>query len=131
HRVGDDELEADHLVQQGVGFRVDPGRTEVVADAIAKRARLADVDRVATRVEVQIDPGLLRQPGNLLLEIVDGHTVLCRVFTPCLNPPLYDTRPTRRFASAARSPGWSARSACSRCARSSTRASRCGFTPTR
>ena len=35
---------------------------EIVADPVAQRPRLADVDRVARRVEVQIDPGLLGQP---------------------------------------------------------------------
>ena len=58
---------------------------EVVADAVAQRARLADVDRVAGRVEVQIHPRLLRQPGDLLLEFLDGHTLLCRV--SCASEP--------------------------------------------
>ena len=80
HRVGHDDFEADDLVQQGVGLRIRPGRTEVIPDPVAQRARFADVDRVPFRVEVQIDPGLLGQPGNLFLEFVDGHTLLCRVF---------------------------------------------------
>ena len=67
------------LVEQRVGLGLDAVGAEIVADAVAQRPRLADVDRVARRVEVQIDPGLLGQPGDLLLEIVDGHTVLCRV----------------------------------------------------
>ena len=49
---------------------------EVAADAVAQRARLADVDRLAVRVEVQVDAGLLGQPGDLILEFVDGHTLL-------------------------------------------------------
>ena len=52
---------------------------QIVAHAVAQRPRLADVDRLAGRVEVQIDPGLLGQPGDLILEFVDGHTLLCRV----------------------------------------------------
>ena len=88
-RVGDDDLEPDDLVEQRVGLRIRAVGAEVVADAVAQRARLADVNRVALRVEVQIDPGLLRQPGDLFLEFVDGHTLLCRVSLPGLNPPLY------------------------------------------
>ena len=88
HRVGDDDLEADDLVEERVGLGIDAVGAEIVADAVAQGARLADVNRVAIRVEVQIDPGLLGQPGDLLLEFVDGHTLLCRVSVRCLNPPL-------------------------------------------
>ena len=94
-RVGDDDLEAGDLVEQRVGLRVRAVRAEIVAHAVAQRARLADVDGVAARVEVQIDSRLLRQPGDLLLEFVDGHTVLCRVSCRCLNPPLYVISRTR------------------------------------
>ena len=69
----------DDLVEQRVGLGIDAVGAEIVADAVAQRPRLADVNRVAGRVEVQIDPGLLGQPGDLLLEFVDGHTLLCRV----------------------------------------------------
>ena len=64
---------------------------QIVADPVAQRAGLADVNRVPVRVEVQIHSRLLGQPGNLFLEFVDGHTLLCRVFSRCLNPPLYVT----------------------------------------
>ena len=66
----------DDLVEQRVGLRIGAVRAQVVADPVAQRARLADVNRVAIRVEVQIDPGLLGQPGDLFLEFVDGHTLL-------------------------------------------------------
>src|SRR5262249_10531888 len=124
-RVGDDELEPCHLIQKRIGLRVGAVGAEIIAHAIAERARFSDVNRVATRVEVQIYARLLRQPCNLLLEFVDGHTVLWRVFDPCLNPPLYATRPTPSFGSARRSPARSAPSACSRSGRSSTSASGC------
>ena len=75
-------------------FGVAAVRAQVVADAVAQRPRLADVDRVAGRVEVQVDPGLLGQPGDLILEFADGHTLLCRVSCACLNPPLYLCRRT-------------------------------------
>jgi hypothetical protein len=87
-RVGDDHVKPYHLVQQRVGFRIAAVGAEIVAHAIAERARLADVNRVAIRVEVQIDARLLRQPRDLFLEFVDGHTLLWRVFERRLNPPL-------------------------------------------
>ena len=67
------------FVEQRVGLGLDAVGAEIVADAVAQRPRLADVNRVAGRVEVQIDSGLLGQPGDLILEFVDGHTLLCRV----------------------------------------------------
>ena len=88
HRIGDDDLEADDLVEQRVGLGVDAVGAEIVPDPVAQRPRLADVDGLASRVEIQIDPGLLGQPGDLILEFADGHTVLCRVSCRCLNPPL-------------------------------------------
>ena len=109
-RVGDDDLEPGDLVEQRVGLRARAVGAQIVADAVAQRARLADVDRLARRVEVQIDPGLLGQPGDLILEFVDGHTLLCRVFSSCLNPPLYQPCPsaersTQAEPAAARRPG--------------------------
>ena len=85
--VTDSVVEAHHFVEQRVRLGIGTVGAEVGADPVAQGAGLADVDRVAVRVEVQIDPGLLRQPGNLLLEFVDGHTVLWRVFAQCVNPP--------------------------------------------
>src|SRR5262249_5520949 len=79
-RIGDDELEPRHLIQQRVGLGVDARGAQVIPDAIAQGAGLPDVDRVAIRVEVQIDSGLLGQPGNLILEFVDSHTVLSSRF---------------------------------------------------
>ena len=52
--------------------------TEVVPDTVAQRTGLPDINRVAFRVEVQIHSRLLGQPGDLILEFVDGHTLLCR-----------------------------------------------------
>ena len=87
-RIGDDNLKAHDLVEQRIGLRIAAVGAKVVPDPVAERPRLADVNGVAIRVEVQIHSRLLRQPGNLLLEILDGHTLLCRDFVACLNPPL-------------------------------------------
>src|SRR5207245_384800 len=75
-----------------VGFGIRPVRAEIVTDPVAQRPRFTDINRVALPVEVQIHARLLRQPGDLLLEFVDGHTLLCRVSYLGLNPPLYVTR---------------------------------------
>src|SRR5207248_9209773 len=105
------------LVGQRVGFRVGAVGAQVVPDAVAQRSRFADVDGVAIRVEVQIDSGLLRQPGDLFLEFLNRHTLLCRVFRQCLNPRLYVT------ASAAT---WGSRRHLSKTARPETATSRRG-----
>ena len=72
-RVGDDHLEPVGLVQQRVGLGVGPVGAEVAADAVPQRPRLADVDRLAGAVAVHVDARLLGQPGDLGLQIVDGH----------------------------------------------------------
>ena len=76
HRVGDDHLEADDLVEQRVGLGIRTVGAQIVPHPVAQHPRLADVNRVTTLVEVQIDPGLLGQPANLFLEFVDGHTII-------------------------------------------------------
>ena len=87
-RVGDDHFQPRDFAQQRVGLRVAAG-AKIIPDAVAQRARFADVNGVATRVEVQVHSRLLGQPGNLFLEFVDGHTLLCRGSAQCLNPPFY------------------------------------------
>ena len=73
------DLDRRDLVEQRVVPRAEAGRPQVAAHTIPQRTRLADVDRVAGRVAPQIDAGLLRQPRNLLLEVVDSHGLLCRL----------------------------------------------------
>ena len=46
-RVGDDDLEPGDLVEQRVGLGIDAVGAQIVADAVAQRTRLADVDRLA------------------------------------------------------------------------------------
>ena len=87
YRVGDDELEADDIIEEGVGLRTRPVGPQVVADPVAERSGLTHVNGLASLVEVQVDPGLLWQPGYLLLEIADGHTVLWRDYSSTPNPP--------------------------------------------
>ena len=72
HRIGDDDLEPGDFVEQGIGFRVGSMSAEVIAHPIPQRARLPDVNRVAIRVEVQVDPWLLGQPADLFLQFVNG-----------------------------------------------------------
>ena len=90
-RIGDDDLEPHDLVEQGVGLRIRAVRAQVVPHAVAQRPRFPDINRVSAHVKVQIHSRLLRQPRDLLLEFVDGHTLLWRVFRLCLNPQFYDT----------------------------------------
>src|SRR5262249_41175944 len=78
-RVGDDDFQAGDLVEESVGLRISTVCTQVVSNAISQGTGLADIDGVAGRVEVQVDPRLLWQPCDLILEFPDGHTVLCRV----------------------------------------------------
>ncbi len=72
-RVGDDDLEARGFVEQRVVARAEAVGAKVAADAIAQRSGLADVEGFSRGAGKQIDPGLMRQPAHLLLEIVDGH----------------------------------------------------------
>ncbi len=64
------------VVEQGVMARAHAVGAEIAAHAVAERARLADVDRLAARVTPQIHAGLLGQPGDLILEVVNGHDLL-------------------------------------------------------
>ena len=77
HRVGDDDLEALRFVEQGVDARAHALRAEVAADAIAQHARLADVQRLARLVRVEVDARLLGKTGYLGLEITDRHALHC------------------------------------------------------
>ena len=72
-RVGDDDVEPRGFVEQRVVTRTGAVGAEIAADAVAQRSRLADVQRLAGGVGVQIDAGLMRQPRHLLLEIVNRH----------------------------------------------------------
>ncbi len=71
------DLEPVGLVEEGVGLRIGALRAEVAAHPVAQHARLAHVDRLACPVEVQVDPGLLGQPRDLVLEVGDGHGPEC------------------------------------------------------
>src|SRR4029450_3279740 len=91
NRIGQDDFRvgARGLLQERIGLRVGAVCPQVVAPAVAQRTRLAHVDGVAVRVEVEIDARLLRPPSDLLLDFLDGHTLLCRGFRLFLTPPLY------------------------------------------
>jgi hypothetical protein len=73
YRVGDDHLNRRDVVEERVVPRAEPVRTEIAADAVAQRARLADVDGLPRRIRPQIHAGLLGQAADLFLEITDGH----------------------------------------------------------
>ena len=73
HRVGDDHFEAHRFIQQRVVARAHPVGAEVRARPIAQGPGLADVERLAFCVVVEVDARLLRQPGDLLFQILDGH----------------------------------------------------------
>ena len=60
-RVGDDDLEAGGFIEQRVDARARAMRAEIAADAVAEHARLADVERVAAVVVIEVDAWLLRQ----------------------------------------------------------------------
>src|SRR4030095_3959802 len=74
-RIGNDHLHRSNLLEQRVMTRTEPGCAEVAAHTIPEGARLADVDRLASRVAPEIDPRLLGQPRDLLLQVEDGHGV--------------------------------------------------------
>ncbi len=78
-RVGDDDLEPRHLIEQGIGLRARAVGAQVAADPVAQRASPTDIQRVAGVVEVEVDPRLLRQPRDLSLEIANGHGLHCEV----------------------------------------------------
>ena len=85
-RVGDDDLEAIRLIQQGIGFRMYAACAEITPHAIAQRARLADINGLARLIRVYIHPGLLRQMRDLALEILDGHKLLWRALWSLVEP---------------------------------------------
>ena len=76
HRVGDDHFEAHRFIQQRVVARAHPVGAEVRARPIAQGPGLADIQRLAFCVVVEVDARLLRQPGDLLFEILDCHSDL-------------------------------------------------------
>ncbi len=65
------------LVEQRVDARAHALRAEVAADAVAEHPRLADVQRVARLVVIEVDARLLRQPRDLALEITNRHGLHC------------------------------------------------------
>ena len=87
HRVGDDDLEMLCFVEEGVYPRAGAMRAEVAADAIPQHARLADVQGFPGPVRIEVHAGLLRQTGDLGLEITDRHAVHC-AFWRTRNPSL-------------------------------------------
>ena len=94
HRVGDDHLQARDLVEQRVGPRAHAPGAEVAADAVAEGPGLADVQGVATLVEIQVDARLFGQARDLGLEIVDRHQLHCRVGALNGEPLIIATLPT-------------------------------------
>ena len=78
-RVGDDDLQTGHLVEQRVGLGARAVGPQVAAHAGPQRTRPAHVERLAGGVEVQIDPRLLGQRRDPLLEITNGHGLNCGV----------------------------------------------------
>jgi hypothetical protein len=72
-RVGDDDGQAGDVVEERVGLGARSVGAQIAADAVAQAARLADVDRLAGSVGVEIHPRLLRQSRDLFLEVVDRH----------------------------------------------------------
>ena len=72
-RVGDDDLDARDLVEQRIMPRTEAVGAKVAADAVAERARFPDVNRLARGVDPQVHAGLLRQAGQLILEVMNGH----------------------------------------------------------
>ena len=57
------------------GARLVPTQGFLAGYTIPKRARLAHIQGFAGRIRVDVDTGLMRQPGHRLLEIVDCHRV--------------------------------------------------------
>ena len=72
-RVGDDDLQAGDLVEQGIGLGARAVRPEVAPDPIPQGPGASHVDRVPAAVVVQVHSGLLRQAADLLPEITNGH----------------------------------------------------------
>ena len=64
--------------EQGVVARAHAIGPEVAAHAVAERPCFPDVNRLAARVPPQIHAGLLGQAGDLILEVVNGHDLLCQ-----------------------------------------------------
>ena len=73
HRVGDDHLQPGDFVEQRVALGIRTVQAEIAAHTIPQRPRLADIDRLASVVQIQIDARLLRQSLDLFLEIGDRH----------------------------------------------------------
>ena len=71
-----------------------PAGTEVAADTIAERAGLADVNRLAP-LEEEVDAGLLGEPIDPALEIMDGHGLPWFALCAACQPPII-TNPAHR-----------------------------------
>ena len=61
------------LVEQRVDARAHALRAQVAADPVAQDPRLADVQRLAGLVGIEVDPGLLGQAGDPALEVLNRH----------------------------------------------------------
>ena len=70
-RVGDDHLDARRFIEQRIVARAHAVGVQVRARPIAQGAGLADVKRLSVGVVIDINARLLRQPGNLVLEVLD------------------------------------------------------------
>jgi hypothetical protein len=76
-RVGDDDLEVLRFVEERVDSRTHAVRAEVAAYAVSQHPCFADVQSFARPVVIQVNAGLLRQAGDLGLEITDRHALQC------------------------------------------------------
>jgi hypothetical protein len=81
-RIRDDDLDARGLVEQGVVARAGAIGAQVAAHTIPERTRFAHIEGLARSVRVDVHARLMRQPGHLLLEIVDCHRIRLRVAQP-------------------------------------------------
>ena len=63
-------LNVDGLAHEGAGFCVGlRGFKKIGSDAAAEVLRLADIDDIALRILVEVDPGLGRERANFLVKI--------------------------------------------------------------
>ena len=81
-RIGHDHLDRRDLVDQRFVTRAEPPCRKVAAHAVPQHARLADVDRLAGGVAPEVDAWLFGEPGDLILEVLNGHALLWRGSIP-------------------------------------------------
>ena len=87
-RVGHDDFQPLRLVEQGVDAGAHALGAQVRAHAVAQDLGLADVQSLPTPVVIQVNAGLLRQAGDLGLEVTNRHALHCK-FLRVLNLSLY------------------------------------------